>query len=122
MDNHGNQSESATRDEYSKMYGICDGFPKTGISVVTASGVLGIGGMRRYIVQTFRAPDAGDTVFVEIIGPDGASRFFLPAKVANAIASQREALTRKSRKSGAKQAARTRKAKGVVPFQKKAKA
>ena len=71
-------------------------------SVITAANVMGIGGVRQYIVQTFRVPEHGDTVFITITGPEGLTRVHLPARVTNAIAAQRESLNTQSRSSAAK--------------------
>jgi hypothetical protein len=80
-----------------------------------------------WIVQTFRKRDvaqeaegersaAKDAIFVQFIGKGNrAIRLVLPAPVAELIARQREQLTTKSRLAGARQAAATRKERGIVP-------
>lgn len=79
-----------------------------------------------WIVQTFRKRDvaedaeraapAKDTIFLEFIGARGrALRLVIPPPVAEVIARQREALVTKNRLSGARQAAATRKERGIEP-------
>jgi hypothetical protein len=79
-----------------------------------------------WIIQTFRKRDvaedaeralpAKDTIFVEFIGSKGRSlRLVIPPPVAEVIARQREALVSKNRTSGARQAAATRKERGIEP-------
>jgi hypothetical protein len=84
-------------DAFDRAYGQALGFAHTRESVVTDVGVLGVGGVRQYTVQTFRVPEAGDQVFIWINGPEGVQRVFLPAKVSNAIASQRDSITARTR-------------------------
>ena len=84
-------------DAFDRAYGQAQGFPHTRESTITAANVMGIGGVRQYIVQTFRVPELGDTVFVTITGPEGLNRVHLPPKVTGAIAAQREALSKQSR-------------------------
>jgi hypothetical protein len=102
-------------DAFDRAYGQAQGFPHTRESTITAANVLGIGGVRQYIVQTFRVPEVGDTVFITITGPEGFDRVHLPAKVTNAIASQREALNRQSRSRAGRARAAADKAAGKVP-------
>ena len=108
-------------DAYDRAYVLAHGFPATRESTVTVPTVAE--GVRQYTIQTFRAPESqpgiggvhGDTVFITIVGPDGLQRVFLPPKVTQAIASQRDALTAKSRSRAAKARAQADKAKGIVP-------
>lgn len=102
-------------DAFDRAYGQAQGFPHTRESVITAANLMGIGGVRQYIVQTFRVPDVGDTTFVTITGPEGLTRVHLPPKVMTAIASQRESLTGQSRSRAAKARAAADKKAGVVP-------
>lgn len=76
---------------------------------------LGIGGTNVYIVQTYRQKERGDTVFLEVVGNQGAVRVVLPPAVTNAIARQRDALTGKSRSAAARASAADRKARGLKP-------
>lgn len=115
---NGNQErhfQSAEPDAYDRAYGQAQGFPHTKPSTITAANVMGIGGVRSYIVQTVRLPEVGDSVFVQITGPEGLQRVHLPPAVTQAIARQREALTTQSRKRAGKARAEADKAAGIVP-------
>lgn len=76
-----------------------------------------------WIVTTFRQTDedgAATTVFLEHVDAEGSERFVLPPKVIATINKQQEALIAKTRKHAAQAAAKTRKAKGITPFVRKA--
>ena len=107
--------QSAEPDAYDRAYGQAQGFPHTKPSTITAANVMGIGGVRSYIVETFRLPEVGDTVFVQITGPEGLQRVHLPPSVTQAIARQRDSLTTQSRKRAGKARAAADKAAGKVP-------
>lgn len=107
--------KAAEPDAYDRAYGQAQGFPHTKPSTITAANVMGIGGVRSYIVETFRMPDVGDTVFVQITGPEGLQRVHLPPTVTAAIARQRDSLTTQGRSRAAKARAAADKAAGVVP-------
>jgi hypothetical protein len=49
-------------------------------------------------VQTYRQKDEGDTIFIEYNGVGGCLRLAMPQAVSEVIASQREALTSKSKR------------------------
>ncbi len=79
-----------------------------------------------WIVQTFRKRDiaeepeqrqpARETVFLQFIGRGGRSlRLVIPPQVAEVIARQHDQLVTKNRISGARQAAATRKERGIEP-------
>jgi hypothetical protein len=102
-------------DAFDRAYGQAQGFQHTRESTVTAANLLGIGGVRQYIVQTFRVPEHGDSVFITISGPEGLTRVHLPAKVAAVIASQRDALTKQSRVRAGRARAAADKAAGKQP-------
>lgn len=55
------------------------------------------GRVETFVVQTFRHPENGDYVFVKRMDETGVVRLALPPKVANAIANQRDALTKRGR-------------------------
>lgn len=105
----------AEPDAYDRAYGQAQGFPHTKPSTITAANVMGIGGVRSYIVETFRLPEIGDAVFVQITGPEGLQRVHLPPSVSNAIARQRDALSTQSRRAAGKARAAADKAAGKVP-------
>jgi hypothetical protein len=65
-----------------------------------------------FIVQTFRHPDLGDTVFIERIDEDGVVRIVVPPKVASLIISQRDSLTKTNRSRTSKRVMRERMASG----------
>lgn len=109
---HFQQSEP---DAYDRAYGQAQGFPHTRPTTITAANVMGIGGVRSYIVETFRTPELGDTVFVQITGPEGLQRVHLPPSVTNAIARQRDTLTAQSRSRAGKARAEADRAAGKVP-------
>ena len=102
-------------DAYDRAYGQAQGFSGTKPATITAANLLGIGGVRSYIVQSYRVPEAGDAVFVQITGPEGLQRVHLPPAVSNVIARQRDSLTTMSRRRGAKARAMADKAAGIVP-------
>ena len=118
-DQNGNQDarhfRAAEPDAYDRAYGQAQGFPHTKPSTITAANVMGIGGVRSYIVETFRLPEVGDTVFVQITGPEGLQRVHLPPSVTTAIARQRDSLTAQSRSRAGKARAAADKAAGIKP-------
>lgn len=111
----GRHFKSAEPDAYDRAYGQAQGFPATRASTITSANALGVGGVRSYIVQTYRVPEMGDTVFVQITGPEGLQRVHLPPAVTAAIARQRDSLTTMARKRAAKQRAEADKAAGKRP-------
>lgn len=110
----------AHADAFDRAYGQATGFSHTRETVVTDVGVLGVGGVRQYTVQTFRVPEQGDQVFIWINGPEGVQRVMLPAKVTNAIAAQRASLTSRTRsaigKRGGKASQAKRRREGRAAF------
>jgi hypothetical protein len=73
-----------------------------------------------FIIQTARHEDNGDYIFVECADESGLVRLVLPPKVANAIAAQRESLSKRRRSIASRVAMKTRIAKGeVINFQKR---
>jgi len=75
-----------------------------------------------FIIQTARHEANGDYIFIECADEDGLVRLVLPPKVANAIASQRESLTKRRRSIASRNAMATRIAGGeVISFKRKAK-
>jgi hypothetical protein len=111
----GQQFHESAPDAYDRAYGQAQGFPHTKPSTITAANVLGVGGVRSYIVETFRLPDVGDSIFVQVTGPEGLQRVHLPPVVAAAIARQRDALTTQSRKRAGRARAAADKAAGKQP-------
>lgn len=115
-------SSSNMPDAFDRLMGALDGLPdvlRTSASTVQTLTPL-LGNSETWIVQTVRQAEQGDVVFLQRVNREGSIRIALPAKVANVIARQRDALTTKARRKAAKAAVETRKEKGIVPFQKKA--
>jgi hypothetical protein len=116
-------------DAFDRLLGAYDGLPnviRTKAATVRTMPLLGVGGAQLYIVQTVRQKSerdddgktvspARDTIFLEYVSGERAIRLVLPAEVADTIARQRDALTAKTRTSGARKAAATRKARGIRP-------
>jgi|TARA_R110000824_G_scaffold387299_1_gene582525 hypothetical protein len=109
-------------DAYDRAYGQMDGFPHTRPSTITAGDTMGIGGVRSYIVQTFRPPEMEDSLFIQITGSEGLTRIHLPAKVTRVIARQSNAMqvaaderARKARSLAGKARAAADKAAGIQP-------
>jgi hypothetical protein len=78
-----------------------------------------VGNVATFLIESIRTEE-GDYAFVEVATKDGNVRVVLPPKVTNALARQRDALTKKVRKRigrelGISQAAE-RKAQGIEPF------
>jgi hypothetical protein len=113
-------SEDTRKDLFDRKLGALFGVPDvlstqpTTIQVATPL----VGEAQTFIVQTYRQRDgdkSGDTVFLQYVDGAGSVRIVLPPQVTHCIARQRDALTTRSRKRGAQQAADDRKARGIVP-------
>ena len=102
--------ERGPRDPFDIQLGIVDGFPMTRPSTIVATPLLGVGGTTTWIVQTSRVPDGGgDTIFLQALAANGtAYRIAVPPKVADAIARQRDQLTKRSRSAAARASAASR--------------
>ena len=87
---------------------------KTRVATVRSVQFL-VGNVLTYLVETIRHED-GDTIFVEVASKDGHTRVVLPPKVANTIARQRDALTKRTRQRIGREQASLRKAQGIEPF------
>jgi hypothetical protein len=108
-------------DQFDRLLGALDGLPdvmRTKPSTIRNVAPLGVS-TQMFIVQTYRQADKGDTIFLEAVDREGTVRLVIPAKVANAISSQREALNTRSRRAGARQGAQKRRDAGIVFFQRK---
>jgi hypothetical protein len=75
-----------------------------------------------WIVTTARQRDRGDVIFLQVISGNGGQRFIVPPKVADAISRQRDALSVKNRRKGARQAYETQVAAGNDPAARLARA
>lgn len=111
-------------DQFDRALGQFEGLPdvlKTKPTTVVATTPL-LGNAQTYIVQTVRQQDKGDYIFLQYISAEKADRFVIPARVADVIARQRDALTTKARSKAGKARAAEMKAQGkAFGFQKKAK-
>lgn len=115
----------AMPDTYDRLLGSMDGLPgvtstrPATIEVVTPI----LGTSQTYIVRSFRQqrtdaegkPTAAEfTLFVQHVEGSRAVKLAFPPKVAELILRQRDALTEQARRRGARAAAETRKARGIV--------
>lgn len=105
------------QDTFDRLIGSLHGLPDVTTSrPSTVRTVLPmLGNSQTFIVQTYRQKDAGDTIFLELVDAEGRARIVIPPKVADAIARQREALTKKSRSAAARAVAEERKDRGEQP-------
>jgi hypothetical protein len=104
-------------DLFDRQIGALHGIPdvlSTKSSVLNAVTPI-VGDSQTFTVQTYRQPEIGDTIFIQIVNKNGTVRIALPASVANAIARQRESLTSRSRSKRAKAVAQARKDRGELP-------
>lgn len=115
-------------DPFDRMLAEFTGLPdsaKTPERIVRVMPHFGIGGSETFLLTTIRQRDdkdkAADWLFLECVRKGEALRLVLPPEVTSVIAQQRDALTARNRRKGARQAAATRKAKGIKPFERKAK-
>jgi hypothetical protein len=105
--------------KYDRMYGgLIDVSLHTKPSTVKVVQPL-TGRAETFIIQTLRHEETGDHIFVEIADESGLIRVVLPPKVASAIASQREALTKRRRSIASRASMRNRIAGGYKPTFKK---
>jgi len=74
-----------------------------------------IGNSQTFVVQTYRQRDQGDTIFLQYIDAAGSDRIVIPPKVADAIARQRDALTKKNRRAAGRATAEKLAAEGRQP-------
>jgi hypothetical protein len=111
-------NESRMPDHYDRQLGSLHDLPdvvKTKPATIRVVPPLAIGGTQVFVVQTFRQRERGDTIFLEVMGQDGAVRLVLPPEVSNSIARQRDAVTARTRSKAAKASAEDRKARGIQP-------
>lgn len=102
---------------FDRLIGVLTGLPDvltTQPSTIQTIEAL-LGSAQTWIVQTYRHREQGDTIFLQCINAEGSFRLAVPAKVADAIARQRDALTAKARSKAARNAAADRKARGIAP-------
>ena len=83
-------------DTFDRVIGSLDGLPDvrhTRPTTVTTVHPL-IGQSQTFVVQTYRQHEQGDTIFVQYIDSEGGDRLVIPPLVADAIARQRDSLTK----------------------------
>lgn len=119
------ERSSAMPDEFDRTMGMLDGL--TGVthtkpSTINVVPTLGVGGMKTFIVTTYRQrddvaekPTSRDTVFLVVAGPNGYHRHVVPEEVIATIVRQRDALTARVRSTVAKRVASERMAAGWKP-------
>jgi hypothetical protein len=114
-------TEAQTTSKYDRAYGgMLDVTLKTKPSTVKNVQAL-TGKSETFVVQTLRHEELGDFIFIECMDENGLTRLALPPKVAMAIASQRESLTKRRRSISSKATMRRRMDEGWVPTFKKQK-
>ena len=74
--------------------------------------------MATWIVETVRTDDSV-AIFLQVIDRDGGQRIVLPQKVVNLIYNQQYRIMKNRKSVRAKKASETRRARGIIPFQKK---
>jgi hypothetical protein len=122
-------TEYQTVDAFDRLIGSLSGLPGVVHSREATITIATIVESSTFIVQTYRLPELGDTIFLQRVDRNGAVRIAIPPKVAEAIARQRDSLsTQRRRVVGQAQAPRLRqlaaerKAAGIEPaFMKKRK-
>jgi hypothetical protein len=115
------QVETQTISKYDRTYGGLHDIslstkPSTVKNVQTLTGKS-----ETFVVQTLRHEELGDFIFIECMDENGLTRLALPPKVAAAIASQRDSLTKRRRSISSKTVMRRRMDEGWVPTFKKRK-
>ena len=105
-------------DTFDRLLGQLQGLPETTQAKPATIQVLpplGVGGTQAYIVQTIRQRDLGDFTFIQYVNNEGAQRMILPPEVTALVNRQRDAISARNRRKGARQAAVTRKERGIEP-------
>lgn len=108
------ERSDAMPDEFDRMLGVLENVGHTAKTTIPVIPKLGVGGTRTFIVRTIRH-EGEDHLFIEMIGRDRSIREYFPPAITAAITRQRDSLTSRSRRAGARQAALTRKALGIEP-------
>jgi hypothetical protein len=115
MDNTPERAQLGTIFDHTlrSLHGVPDVAHTKATTLRTMTPVLELA--QTFIVQTYRARERGDYIFVEYVGTEGSARICLPPAVAEAIGRQREALTGKNRRAAARARAAADKAKKIKP-------
>ena len=118
-------------DPYDRLLGMLDGLQGTMTTSPTTIQITNLVGAQTFMVRTIRKQDRELEstgfdpkeivhppefyIFLEYHAANTHQRIAIPPKVADLIARQRDALTTRAVKAGAKKAAATRKARGIEP-------
>ena len=103
--------------DFDRIVGTLEGLPDvrhTRPTTVSSTHPL-VGNMATFVVQTWRQKDVGDTILLQFIDAEGGDRIVIPPAVADAIARQRDALTKANRRAAARATAEARMARGEAP-------
>lgn len=104
-------------DIYNRVVGNLDGLPdvrKTRPTTVATVHPL-IGEAQTFVIQTYRQHEQGDTVLLQYIDAETSYRIVIPPKVADTIARQRDALTKRGRSETGARVMAERMARGERP-------
>jgi hypothetical protein len=107
-----------SNNKFDRAIGALDGLPdviKTAPTTIRAVTPI-VGDPQTFIVQTFRQRDGekiSDTLFIEYVDGEVATRLVIPSAVTRVIARQREALAARTRKRAARAGYETRVSKGT---------
>ena len=105
-------------DAFDRLRAGFDGRPdvvKTRISTVRNVDPL-VGNVTTFLVESVRAKDQGDMIFLEVASKDGNVRIGLQPKGTEVIGRQHERLTTKVKRKNGREQAKVRKDKGIAPF------
>lgn len=110
-----NHTETQTISKYDRTFGglldICLATkPSTIKNVQTLTGKS-----ETFVVQTLRHEELGDFIFIECMDENGLTRLALPPKVAAAIASHKDSLSKRNRSRASKRVMEERMANGWKP-------
>lgn len=104
-------------DDYDKMMRALDGLPDVVVSRPATVNVraLVLGNAQQWIIVTARQKERGEFIFVSYVDANGGRRYVIPPEVVEAMLRQRDSITKKNRRKGARQAVETKVAAGVDP-------
>ena len=102
------------KDEFTLQLANWSDYPqatKVGPAIVQTQTFLG--NAETWTVQTIRHSDLGEAVFIQRIHSSGSMQLALPPKVTEAIARQRDSISAKNRRRGARRAVETKRELGL---------
>jgi hypothetical protein len=120
-----NNDQDHTISKYDRLYSSLHDVSKLFTKPSTVKTVQSLTGhSETFVIETVRHEERGDFIFVECVDENAVvTRLALPPKVANAIASQRDSLTRRRRSIASRALAKQRMDRGELPgFMRKKKA